>query len=101
MLTDDEVRAKTKLVDVSGEFAEWAWRPQTTDGPFDFTDPDYLREGFRLYSEIAVHRHTRTMPISVFIHRAFFEMAALLYQLRVRLDCRSIWMEERQAAGLH
>ena len=48
LLTDDEVRAKTKLVNVSGEFAEWAWRPQTTDGPFDFTDPDYLREGFRL-----------------------------------------------------
>ena len=105
MLTDDELGTKGELVDVGREYGDWGVRPLTTDGSFDFADPSYLSEGFRLYSRVAAafaaHRHTRAVPLSIFLQRAWFEMAALLHQLHVRLDCRSIWIEEQQAAGLN
>lgn len=49
MLTSrKDLVADTDTLEPALEMVEWMGRPWNADGPFDFGDGDYLREGFRL-----------------------------------------------------
>jgi aarF domain-containing kinase len=81
-------------------FCRWIWRPYQRLGPFDFGDPGYLREGVE--HVVALGRARIPSPwltMNAFIERWYFGMGAMLYRLRARVDMRSIWLRERQAAG--
>ena len=82
------------------EFGRWIWRPYCEQGPFDFSDPGYLREGVDLFAAIGRARIPAPwLPMNAFIARWYFGMAAMLYRLRARVDMRAIYLRERLAAG--
>jgi hypothetical protein len=82
------------------EFSRWVWRPYRHDGPFDFGDPGYLREGWDRFSAIGRARITAPwLPMNAFIARWFFGVTAMLYRLRARVNVRAIYLRERAAAG--
>ena len=82
------------------EFGRWMWRPYRHDGPFDFGDPGYLREGVDRFSAIGRMRITAPwLPMNAFIARWYFGTVAMLYRLRARVDVRAICLRERVAAG--
>ena len=82
------------------EFGRWMWRPYWHEGPFDFGDPAYLREGVDLFAAVGRARITSPwLPMNAFIARWNFGTVAMLYRLRARVDVRSIYLSERPAAG--
>ena len=110
---DDEVRAARAslglgeddpidagILDLNLEFSRWLWRPYRQDGPFDFGDPGYLREGLDHFSAIGRARIAAPwLPMNAFIARWYFGAGAMLYRLRARVDMREINLRERLAAG--
>jgi aarF domain-containing kinase len=84
----------------SVEFGRWMWRPYRHDGPFDFGDPGWMREGVGLYVAVGRARvATPWLPANAFTARWYFGMGAMLYRLRARVDVRAINLRERVAAG--
>jgi predicted unusual protein kinase regulating ubiquinone biosynthesis (AarF/ABC1/UbiB family) len=82
------------------EYGRWMWRPYWHDGPFDFGDPAYLREGLDRFAALGRARITSPwLPMNAFIARWNFGTVAMLYRLRARVDVRSIYLRERLAAG--
>jgi aarF domain-containing kinase len=82
------------------EYVRWIWRPYRHDGPFDFGDPGYLREGVDHFAAIGRARYpTPWLPMSAFIARWYFGTVAMLYRLGARVDVRAIDLRERLAAG--
>ncbi len=82
------------------KFGRWIWRSYWQEGPFDFGDPGYLREGVELFSAIGRARIAAPwLPMNAFIARWYFGMAAMLYRLRAQVDMRAIYLRERVAAG--
>ena len=82
------------------EFARWVWRPYWHDGPFDYGDPGYLREGVERFSAIGRARIPAPwLPMNAFIARWYFGLTAMLYRLRARVDVRAMYLRERLAAG--
>lgn len=84
----------------SVEFGRWMWRPYRHDGPFDFGDSGWMREGVGLYVAVGRARvATPWLSVNAFTARWYFGMAAMLYRLRARVDLRAINLRERVAAG--
>jgi len=81
-------------------FAQWMWRPYRHEGPFDFGDPDYLREGVDLFTAIGRARIPAPwLTMNAFLARWAFGTCAMLYRLRARVDIRAIDLRERVPAG--
>jgi aarF domain-containing kinase len=81
-------------------FGQWLWRPYEHDGPFDFGDPGYLREGVEHVTALGRARIPYPwLTMNAFIERWYLGMGAMLYRLRARVDMRSINLRERLAAG--
>jgi predicted unusual protein kinase regulating ubiquinone biosynthesis (AarF/ABC1/UbiB family) len=82
------------------EFGRWMWRPYWHDGPFDFSDPAYLREGVDRFAALGRARITAPwLTMNAFIARWYFGTVAVLYRLGARVDVRSLVLRERPAAG--
>jgi hypothetical protein len=82
------------------DFGRWMWRPYWHDGPFDFGDPGYLREGVDRFAALGRARITAPwLPMNAFIARWSFGTVAMLFRLRARVDVRAIYLRERVAAG--
>jgi predicted unusual protein kinase regulating ubiquinone biosynthesis (AarF/ABC1/UbiB family) len=97
---DENEEFDSEIMGLNIEFGRWIWRPYRQDGPFDFGDPGYLREGVDVFSAIARARIAAPwLPMNAFIARWYFGAAAMLYRLRARVDIRSIYLRERVATG--
>jgi predicted unusual protein kinase regulating ubiquinone biosynthesis (AarF/ABC1/UbiB family) len=91
---DPEILART------AELSRWMWRPFLHDGPFDFGDPGYLREGVDRFGALARARISSLwLLMNAFLARWCLGTAAMLYRLRARVDVRAIDERERLAAG--
>jgi aarF domain-containing kinase len=89
-----------ELLNMNLDYGRWMWRPYWYDGPFDFGDPAYLREGLDRFAALGRARiDTPWLPMNAFISRWNFGTVAMLYRLRARVDVRSIYFRERPAAG--
>ncbi len=81
-------------------FGRWIWRPYRHDGPFDYGDPGYLREGVDLFAALGRTRIPAPwLLMNAFIARWYFGVGAMLYRLRARVDVQAIYLRERLAAG--
>ena len=70
------------------------------DGPFDYGDPGYLREGVDRFAALGRARiPSPWLTMNAFLARWYLGMAAMLYRLRARVDVRAIYLRERLAAG--
>jgi aarF domain-containing kinase len=82
------------------EFGRWMWRPYRHDGPFDFGDPGYLREGVDRFAALGRARIPAPwLTMNAFIARWYFGTVAMLYRLGARVDIRAVVLRERRATG--
>jgi aarF domain-containing kinase len=96
-ITDDPVDAER--LELSIEYAEWCWRPRYLGTEFDFGDEADFRRGFNLFARMAGRRYSRARPCTPAISRQQFSLRSLLYQLKARIESRSICEEEITASG--
>jgi hypothetical protein len=90
---DPEILART------AELSRWMWRPFVHDGPFDFGDASYLREGAGHLAAFGRLRISSPwLPMNAFLARWSLGMSAMLYRLRARVDARAIDLRERLEA---
>jgi hypothetical protein len=99
MFSDEEMNAKQNVVNVVEEWAQFYWDPLRTVGPFDYGDPARMEKGIALWKRAVEVRALRQQPFNVFLHRTFFELAAVLYRLGAKFDSRRIYDEELKATG--
>jgi predicted unusual protein kinase regulating ubiquinone biosynthesis (AarF/ABC1/UbiB family) len=99
MFTDQEMQSRASIVEFVEEWAKFYWEPLRTASPFDYGDPAFVNRGIGLWKRAAEVRVIRQQPVNVFMHRCNFELVALLYRLRSRVDCRRIYDEELAASG--
>jgi predicted unusual protein kinase regulating ubiquinone biosynthesis (AarF/ABC1/UbiB family) len=96
----DDAPFDPAILALSVEFSRWLWRPYRHDGPFDFSDPSYIREGMDRFAAIGrVRVDAPYLTMNAFLARWFFGAAAMLYRLRARVDVRAIYLRERLAAA--
>ena len=98
-MTDDELKKDAALVEVIVACCNHYWAPLQSGGAFDFSDPQYLRNGFDIMARIARFRRPRQKPVNLFMHRGAFELAGLFYLLRAQVNCGDIWEQEMSATG--
>ena len=80
------------------EGCDYMARPTLHEGPFDFGDEQYLREGFEFLARATKFRELRQKPVNLFLQRRTWELNGLLYRLRARFDAARIAGEEANAA---
>ncbi len=98
LFTDEEMRMKDEYVKVVVEGCDYMCRPFVKEGPFDFGDESYLREGFEFLARAARFREIRQQPINLFLQRRTWELHGLLYRLGARFDAGQISAEEGTAS---
>ena len=94
LFTDEEMRAKEDYVKVVVEGCDYMCRPFVQEGPFDFGDEKYLREGFEFLARATKFREMRQKPVNLFLQRRTWELHGLLYRIGARFDARQISGEE-------
>ena len=99
MFSDEEMRSRASVVDLVEDWANFYWTPLKAEGLFDYGDPEFMRRGMALWKRAAETRVLRQQPVNVFMHRLNFELVALLFRLRARVECRRIYEEELRASG--
>jgi predicted unusual protein kinase regulating ubiquinone biosynthesis (AarF/ABC1/UbiB family) len=98
-LTDGDA-IDPELLAQNVEFSRWMWRPSAHDGPFDFGDAGYLREGVDRFAALGQARIPAPwLTMNAFIARWYFGTVAMLYRLGARVDIRAITLRERRATG--
>jgi predicted unusual protein kinase regulating ubiquinone biosynthesis (AarF/ABC1/UbiB family) len=70
MAEGDEIDPEVLALNL--EFGRWLWRPYWHDGPFDFSDPGYLREGVDRFAAL---RACERIPQKILTHE---DSAAIL-----------------------
>jgi len=98
LFTDDEMQTKAEYVKLIVEGCDYMARPTIHEGPFDFGDEKYLREGFEFLARATKFRELRQKPVNLFLQRRTWELNGLLYRLRARFDAAKIAGEEAHAA---
>ena len=91
--------APPEHLDLLASWCRWLWRPYWQSEPFDFGDPDYMREAVDLLTRFYSEKFSLGAPISVFTTRWSVGHAAMLYKLRARVDVKAIYTRERRATG--
>lgn len=94
-IRDDE----TDRLRLNEEFSEWTWMGRYKGGVFDFSDEADFRRGIDLFTEMVRRRYSRARPNTPSIARSQFAWRALLFQLKSRVDIKSIAEEEIKATG--
>jgi predicted unusual protein kinase regulating ubiquinone biosynthesis (AarF/ABC1/UbiB family) len=98
VLTHEEMRGG-KRVELLRASCDWLWEPMQTEGAFDFGDPEYMRRGIALTSEMVRRGYSRHMPMFTWMNRMLLGVRALAYQLRSRIEFKRINAEELAYAG--
>jgi hypothetical protein len=69
----------------------WCEEPLMVSGPFDFSDPNHLKRGVEILSQITLKRYTRSHPMFIYLNRSFIGLRALMYQLAAQIDLGPIF----------
>jgi aarF domain-containing kinase len=92
---DDE----TDRLRLCDEFAQWSWMSRYQGGVFDFGNEADFRRGVDLFVEMVRKRYSRARPNTPIISRNTFAMRSVMYQLKAKVDIRSIAEDEVKATG--
>jgi predicted unusual protein kinase regulating ubiquinone biosynthesis (AarF/ABC1/UbiB family) len=98
LLSQEEMRGGRR-VELLRAACDWFWEPMKTEAAFDFGDPDYMRRGIALMTEMGRRGYTRHMPMFTWMNRMLLGVRALAYQLRARIEFKRINAEELAYAG--
>jgi len=75
-------------------FLQWQLKPCLYDGPFDFSDEDYFRQGVEIYIQLFRKRFTRGTPINIWSSRFLFGFRSVCYQLKGKSNLKRVIDQE-------
>ena len=94
-LMNEEDRVKyADVVDLIVEWLKHFHEPLVYEGAFDYGNPDYLRRGADLLRRAMKLNWVRQKPQNVFAHRMNFQLPALLFRLRCKVNVPKLIRDE-------
>ncbi|MHC5111930.1 MAG: ABC1 kinase family protein [Planctomycetota bacterium] len=76
------------------EWCAWVWEPMNVEGPFDFSDEEYIRRGMGMMADLVKRRYTRSKEVNTWLTRMFVGVRSLCYDLQACVDVRKVTYEE-------
>jgi hypothetical protein len=95
---DAKLLANKDYMDLMRQSCNWIREPLAVDGPFDFGDPNHLKRGLEILSQIALKRYTRGHPMFIYWNRSIIGIRVLMYQLAAQVDIASVFANEVQGS---
>lgn len=95
-MTDEDVRKHPEMLELVIEGYHYYNEPILFEGEFDYGDPEYLRRGADWLARVSKQRWFRQEPVNIFAHRLNFQVPALLYQLKSRVNVPRLVREESE-----
>ena len=74
---------------------EWLTAPLLQEGPFDFGDQEFFKQGIDSLKEV-VERVYPATPMYLYFFRSLFGLRVLSYQLKSRVDIGALRRQERK-----
>jgi len=82
------------------EYAMWYWESMCNEEEaFDFTDPEYIQRGMKLFGEASRKRYTRSHPMNLYNARFLYGVRVLAHLMEARVYVGKITSEELARAG--
>lgn len=82
-------------------YALWYWEPMAAgDEAFDFSDPDYIQRGMKLFGETSSRRYTQSHPVNLYNARFLYGVRVLCHLMKARVHAGTITHEELERAGI-
>lgn len=94
MMTDGDARKHSEMVDLVVEGFGIYNEPLVFEGAFDYGDPDYMRRLLEWISRTSKQKWVKQLPMNAFSHRLNFQIPALLFELKSRVNVRELVREE-------
>jgi len=77
------------------EMGDWYCGYLLHEGPFDFSDPAFLRRGIELMGEIPKRGFYRALPVDTWISRHLIGLRSIAFRLQARVDMKRLSEEEQ------
>ena len=90
MMTDDDAAKHSEMLQIVQEMFAWYNEPIFFEGKFNFSDPMYLKRGLEFLARAAKEKWVKQQPANAFCHRVNFQIPALLYKLKSRVNVAEI-----------
>ena len=74
---------------------DWLVAPALHDGPFDFGNPEFFKQGIDSVKEV-VEKMYPVPPMYLYFFRSMFGLRVLSYQLKCRVDIAALRRQERK-----
>jgi len=75
---------------------EWLTAPLLQEGPFEFGDPEFFKQGIDTLKEM-VERVYPATSMYLYFFRSMFGLRVLSYRLKCRVDMGALRRQERKA----
>jgi aarF domain-containing kinase len=89
----------SEIMELMIDYCRWMWRPFVETEPFDYSDPDAMREGLNIMRKFAPLARPRQKPVNVFIQRATLAGWGVMHRLGAQVNVYQIARNESLAAG--
>ena len=90
MMSEDDAAKHPRMLELVQEMFAWYSEPIFIEGKFDFGDPEYLKRGLEFLARASKEKWVKQQPANAFCHRVNFQIPALLYKLRSRVNVAEI-----------
>ncbi len=97
MMTDEDAMKYSEMLDLVVEWFGLYNEPLLYEGAFDYGDPEYLRRMAELLARATKQRWVKQEPMNLFSHRLNFQLPALLFQIKSRVDVAQLVREESES----
>jgi hypothetical protein len=92
---DEKLLDNPEYMSLMRDSCNWDEEPLMVSGPFDFADPNHLKRGVEILSQIALKRYTRSHPMFIYWNRSIIGLRALMYQLGAQIDLGPIFEKNK------
>jgi predicted unusual protein kinase regulating ubiquinone biosynthesis (AarF/ABC1/UbiB family) len=90
MMTDEDATKHPRMLELVQEMFAWYNEPILFKSRFDYGDPDYIKRGVDILVRAAKEKWVKQQPSNAFCHRVNFQIPALLYKLKSRVDVTEV-----------
>ncbi|MDP6469028.1 MAG: AarF/ABC1/UbiB kinase family protein [Pirellulaceae bacterium] len=92
-MTDEDAQKHRETLELVIEGFHYYNEPVMFEGEFDYGDPRYIRRGAEWLARVSKQRWLRQEPVNVFAHRLNFQVPALLYLMKSRVNVHRLVQE--------
>ena len=96
-MTDEDTTKYSEMLDLVVEGFGLYNEPLLYEGAFDYSDPEYLGRMAEWLARGTKQRWVKQEPMNVFSHRLNFQIPALLFRLKSRVNVAQLLREESES----